>query len=138
MAEQPPLHRLYHHYSELPYSVRVLYTAALLVLGLGYMFALIYVFHTYAGRGTGNKMMLSYEDLVVAYSGSGHGSRLELALQGPMSNMLPAEDGKAIIAWVKEGADQGNLRQEHQADPRQALHGLPRRQQPASSQSEQL
>jgi hypothetical protein len=105
MAEQPPLHRLYHHYSELPYSVRVLYTAALLVLGLGYMFALIYVFHTYAGRGTGNKMMLSYEDLVVAYSGSGHGSRLESALQGPMSNMLPAEDGKAIIAWVKEGAD---------------------------------
>ena len=82
MAEQPPLHRLYHHYSELPYSVRVQYTAALLVLGLGYMFALIYVFHTYAGRGTGNKMMLSYEDLVVAYSGSGHGSRLEFGVTG--------------------------------------------------------
>src|ERR1035438_5631944 len=86
MAEQPPLHRLYRHYSELPYSQRVLYTMTLLVLGLGYMFALIYVFHTYAGRGTGNKMMLSYEDLVVAYSGSGHGSRLESALKGPMSN----------------------------------------------------
>src|ERR1700692_1599820 len=105
MAKQPPLHRLYYHYSELPYSVRVLYTATLLVLGLAYLFGLIYVFHTYAGRGTGNKMMLSYEDLVVAYSGSGHGSRLESALQGPMSNMLPSEDGKAIIAWVKEGAD---------------------------------
>ena len=32
MSEQP-LHRHYLHYSELPYSQRVLYTAALLVLG---------------------------------------------------------------------------------------------------------
>ena len=100
MAEQPPLHRLYRHYSELPYSQRVLYTMTLLVLGLGYMFALLYIFHTYAGRGTGNKMMLSYDDLVVAYSGSGHGSRLESALQGPMSNMLPPDETNAIIAWV--------------------------------------
>src|SRR5271167_4266528 len=104
MAEQPPLHRLYHHYSEMPYSVRVLYTSALLVLGLGYLFALIYVFHTYAGRGTGNKMMLSYEDLVVAYSGSGHGSRLESALKGPMSSMLPPGEINAVIAWVQGGS----------------------------------
>ena len=33
------LHRLYRHYSELPYSQRVLYTATLIVLGLGYLFA---------------------------------------------------------------------------------------------------
>lgn len=105
MAEQPPLHRLYRHYSELPYSQRVLYTMTLLVLGLGYMFALLYIFHTYAGRGTGNKMMLSYEDLVVAYSGSGHGSRLELALKGPMSNMLPPDETSAIIGWVTQGSD---------------------------------
>src|SRR6202158_3609437 len=105
MAEQPPLHRLYHYYSELPYSVRVRYPAALLVLGLGYLFALIYVLHTYAGRGTGNKMMLSYEDLVVAYSGSGHGSRLESALKGPMSNMLPHDETNAIIGGVTQGSD---------------------------------
>jgi len=102
---QPPLHRLYRHYSELPYSQRVLYTATLLVLGLGYMFALIYLFHTYAGRGTGNTMMLSYEDLVVAYSGSGHGSRLESALRGPMSNMLPADEIGAVVGWVQGGSD---------------------------------
>ena len=29
-----PLHRLYRHYSELPYSQRVLYTATLLVLAI--------------------------------------------------------------------------------------------------------
>ena len=55
----PPLHRLYRHYSELPYSLRTLYTVTLLVLGLGYLFALIYVFTTYAGRGGGSPYMLS-------------------------------------------------------------------------------
>jgi len=99
-----PLHRLYRHYSELPYSQRVLYTATLLVLGLGYLFALIYLFHTYAGRAGGNPMMLSYEDIVVAYSGSGKGSRLESALRGPMSTMLPADESSVLIKWVNEGA----------------------------------
>src|ERR1700686_3916815 len=105
MMSDVPLHRLYRHYSELPYSQRVLYTMTLLVLGLAYMFALLYIFHTYAGRGTGNKMMLSYEDLVVAHSGSGHGSRLESALKGPMSNMLPPDETNAIIGWVTQGSD---------------------------------
>ena len=77
-----PLHRLYRHYSELPYSQRVLYTMTLLVLGLGYLFALIYLFHTYAGRAGGNPMMLSYNDILTAYTGSGKGSRLESALRG--------------------------------------------------------
>ena len=86
-----PLHRHYLHYSELPYSQRVLYTAALLILGLGYFFALLNVYFTYAGRAGGNPLLLSYEDIVVAYSGSGKGSRLEAALRGPMSAMLPQE-----------------------------------------------
>src|SRR5438874_1832031 len=99
------LHQQYLHYSELPYSLRVLYTAALLVLGLGYLFALIYLFHTYAGRAGGNPMMLSYKDVLTAYTGSGQGSRLESALRGPMSTMLPADDAASIIDWVRHGAD---------------------------------
>ena len=98
------LHQQYLHYSELPASMRVLYTAALLVLGLAYMFAALYLFHTYSGRD-GNPMTLSYEDLVIAYSGSGKGSRLESALRGPMSSMLPAEESSGLIAWVQKGAD---------------------------------
>src|SRR6266567_5651776 len=100
-----PLHRLYRHYSELPYSQRVLYTMTLLVLGLGYLFALIYLYHTYAGRAGGNPAFLAYQDLVVAYTGSGKGSRLESALRGPMSTMLPADESQAIISWVQQGAD---------------------------------
>jgi len=100
-----PLHEGYRHYSELPYSQRFLYTATLLVLGLGYLFALIYLFHTYAGRAGGNPMMLSYEDLVVAYSGSGKGSRLESALRGPMASMLPRDESNALVSWIQSGSD---------------------------------
>src|SRR5437764_5116561 len=96
-----PLHRLYRHYSELPYSQRVLYTATLLVLGLGYLFGLIYVLHTYAGRAGGNPWVLSYADLVVAYSGSGKDSRLEGALRGPMSTMLSRDQANTLILWVR-------------------------------------
>ena len=99
-----PLHRLYYHYSELPTSLRVLYTATLLVLGLGYLFALIYLYHTYSGKD-GNPITLSYDDIVIAYSGTGKGSRLESALRGSMSVMLPRNELDTIVSWVQEGAE---------------------------------
>jgi hypothetical protein len=98
-----PLHRHYLHYSELPYSQRVLYTATLLILGMAYVFALLNLYFTYAGRAGGNPLLLSYEDIVVAYSGSGKGSRLESALRGPMAGMLPADERNAVMAWAAEG-----------------------------------
>ena len=100
MSDQPPLHRLYHHYSELPYSLRVLYTATLLTLGLGYLFALLNVYFTYAGQAGGNPWLMTEQDLVVAYSGSGTVSILEGALRGPMSTMLPPDEMNTVIAWV--------------------------------------
>lgn len=98
-------HRQYLHFSELPLSTRVLYTAVLLILGLAYLFGGIYLYHTYAGRAGGNPMLLTYQDIVVAYSGSGSGSRLETSLKGPMRAMLPAEEVTPIIAWVGAGAE---------------------------------
>jgi hypothetical protein len=61
-ALDPPLHRMFHHYSEMPYSQRVLFTSVLLVLGLGYLFALTYIFVNYAGRAGGNPFMLTYNE----------------------------------------------------------------------------
>jgi len=84
--------------------MRVLYTAALLVLGSAYLFAGIYLYHTYSGKD-GNPITLSYQDVVIAYSGSGKASRLESALRGPMRSMLPADEIEPIISWVQEGAD---------------------------------
>jgi len=99
-----PLHREFRHYSEMPLSLRVLYTATLLVLGMGYLFALIYLFHTYSGKD-GNPRDLSYDDIVIAYTGSGKSSRLESALRGSMSVMLPKEELAPLVAWVQEGAE---------------------------------
>src|SRR5271170_1649769 len=106
MRDERPPHRLYRHYSELPYSIRVLFTCVLLILGLGYLFALLNIYFTYAGRAGGNPLMLSYEDIVVAYSGSGKGSVLESALSGPMATMLPSDERATLIAWVREGGAQ--------------------------------
>ena len=100
-----PLHRHYLHYSELPYSQRVLYTATLIILAMGYLFALLNLYFTYAGRAGGNPLMLSYDDIVVAYSGSGKASRLESALRGPMSTMLSTDEVNIVVAWVQQGAD---------------------------------
>jgi len=96
-------HPRYLHFSELPYSLRVLYTAVLCVLGLGYCFALIYLFHTYAGKD-GDPKSVTYQDLVIAYSGSGKDSRLESALRGAMSVMLPKDELVEVIGWVQKGA----------------------------------
>jgi hypothetical protein len=106
MKDEPPPHALFRHYSELPYSLRVLFTCVLLVLGLGYLFALLNIYFTYAGRAGGSPGMITYEDIVVAYSGSGKGSVLESALSGPMSSMLPPEERSVLLKWVRDGAAQ--------------------------------
>lgn len=98
------VHRLYHHFSELPASVKVLYTAVLLVFGCAYLFALVLIFHTYSGKD-GNPRSLSYDDIVIGYSGTGKGSRLEAALNGSMSVMLPFDERATLLQWVREGAD---------------------------------
>jgi hypothetical protein len=47
--------------------------------------------------------MLSYEDILAGYSGIGKGSRLESALRGPMSSMLPPDESNALAAWAQDG-----------------------------------
>ena len=71
---------------------------------MGYLFALLNIYFTYAGRAGGNPVMLSYQDIVVAYSGSGQGSVLESALSGPMSTMLPPDEKARLLTWVHDGA----------------------------------
>jgi hypothetical protein len=104
MQDTLPPHKLFHHFYELPYSQRVLFTCVLLILGMGYLFALLNVYFTYAGRAGGNPIMLSYDDIVVAYSGSGKGSVLEGALSGPMASMLPPDERATVMSWVADGA----------------------------------
>ena len=90
------------HFQMLPIGMRVLFTGTLIVLGTGYLFAMIHIFSSHAGRD-GNPG-LSVDDLVIAYSGSKSDTKLESALKGPMANMLPTEERDNIVAWVRRGA----------------------------------
>jgi len=98
-----PIHRLYRHFQELPISMRVLFTGTLLVLGLGYLFATLYIYAAHAGAD--GKPGLSVEDIKITYSGSGTATKLETALKGPMSGMLPQRELVAILDWIHAGAD---------------------------------
>jgi len=83
--------------------MRTLFTGTLLVIGMGYMFGLIYVYSTDAGRD--GKPGLSVDDIIISYSGSSEGTKLEAALQGPMSSMLAASDAAEIVKWIRSGAE---------------------------------
>jgi len=104
MTDQPVhrIHRLYRHFQEIPLSMRVLFTGTLLVIGMGYLFALIYVYTSDAGRD--GKPGLSVDDIIISYSGSSEGTQLEAALQGPMSAMLSEADLSQILDWIRLGA----------------------------------
>lgn len=82
--------------------MRVLFTGTLLVIGMGYIFALIYVYSSDAGKD--GKPALTVEDIVISYSGSAEGTKLESALQGAMSNMLSADDRNEIVRWIVGGS----------------------------------
>lgn len=83
--------------------MRVLFTGTLLAIGMGYMFALIYVYASDAGRD-GNPA-LTVEDIQLSYRGSPEGTRLEAALQGPMSAMLSVGDNVEVVNWIRDGAE---------------------------------
>jgi len=105
MNEQP-IHHLYLHFQELPISRRVMYTGVLLVLGMGYLFGLLYLYASDSGRD--GVPGLSVQDIVVSYSGSAEGTRLEAALRGPMGNMVGPADLGSMLGWVQGGAERNS------------------------------
>ena len=113
MQKEEPVHPLFLHFVELPYSLRILYTGVLCVIGLGYAMSMVYVFDSHADRD-GN-WMLSADDMRIAYSGSNTDTVLEAALNGgAMKDMAPAEDKGRIIQWVHNGATEAEYNEEIQ------------------------
>jgi hypothetical protein len=97
------VHRMFFHFSELPLSMRTLFTATLIVLGIGYLFAMIQIYEVDAGRD--GKPGLTAKDIAISYGGNKTAAKLESALSGPMSGMLPANESAMIIAWLHNGLD---------------------------------
>lgn len=96
-AEQPT----YPLFNDLPLSLRALYINILLILGIGYIFAMIQIYEVHAGRD--GRPGLSVHDVQIAYSGDKTNTRLEAALNGPMRGMLPEDERATVIAWVRDG-----------------------------------
>ncbi len=87
----------------LPLTLRALFSSFLIVIGIGYLMALSYLFlvdvepHQQAGQGV-------VEGISEKYHGSTSGTRLEAALKGTMADKLTAEERDRVFQWIRAGA----------------------------------
>ncbi len=81
--------------------MRALFSCFLLMIGLGYLAALSYLFlvdvapHTAKGQGV-------IEGIAEKYHGAP--TRLEVALRGPMADKINTADRQRIVSWIRAGA----------------------------------
>jgi len=84
-------------------SEKLLYTAFLLLMGSGYLMALVFLYTSHEGHD--GKPGVSIEDVVDNYYGNRSGTRLEAALRGSMAAYLEQNDDRSeIVAWLKDGS----------------------------------
>jgi hypothetical protein len=87
---------------DLPVTLRVLFSSFLIVIGIGYLSALSYLFlvdvepHQQEGQGLA-------EGISAKYHGS-TGTRLEAALTGTMADKLTAEERDQVFQWIRADA----------------------------------
>lgn len=93
-----------HRFYTKTVSEKLLYTSFLLLIGLGYLMAISYLYVTHEMND--GKPGLSIQDVASSYYGNRSGTRLEAALRGPMSGYIQEEDRHEIVAWLKDGAEE--------------------------------
>jgi len=81
---------------------KLLYTAFILLMGLGYLMALTYLYTGF--EYIDGKPGLSVEDIAENYYGNRSGTRLEAAIRGPMSGRISILERHHVVAWLKSGA----------------------------------
>jgi hypothetical protein len=89
----------------IPNNEKLLYSAFLILVGVGYLMALGLIYAVDADRD--GKPGLSIQDIADDYYGNRSGTRLEEAIRGPMAPHLDSIDSRnTIVAWLKSGAPQ--------------------------------
>ncbi|NOX77240.1 MAG: hypothetical protein GXP17_11655 [Gammaproteobacteria bacterium] len=91
-------------------SERLLYTSFILLMGLGYLMALAFLYTSF--ENVDGKPGLSVGDIAEDYYGNRSGSRLEAAIRGPMSAYIQIDDRSTIVSWLKSGASQKDYESE--------------------------
>lgn len=86
----------------LPVTIRLLFSCFLITIGIGYIFALIFLFlleirpHQSMGMGL-------IQGTIDKYYGARSETRLETALKGSMAEMISPEQREALIQWARQG-----------------------------------
>lgn len=95
----------YRRFQDASVSEKILDTMFLLTIGVGMLFALIYVYATH--QGNDGKPGLSVADIRIAYYGKHEQTRLGAAINGPMSDRFayPAQKD-VILKWIDSGASE--------------------------------
>ncbi len=81
---------------------KLLYTAFILLMGLGYLMALTYLYTGF--EYIDGKSGLSVQDIAENYYGNRSGTTLEAAVRGPMSGYISIRERHHVMAWLKSGA----------------------------------
>lgn len=91
-------------------SEKLLYTSFLLLVGLGYLMAMgyLYVSHEMNDKKPG----LSVSDVANSYYGNRSGTRLEAAIRGSMAGYIDDNDRNKLVAWLKDGAEEDHFEKE--------------------------
>jgi len=93
----------YRRFYDISVSERILNSAFLLTIGIGYAFALANLYYTHQARD--GRRGLSVQDVMIAYHGSTHRTRLEVAINGIMEpNLKYKSDKEVIVKWIHSGA----------------------------------
>jgi hypothetical protein len=100
----------YRRFHDISLSERILNSAFLLTIGIGYAFALANLWYTHQSRD--GQRGLSVRDVMIAYHGSSHQTRLEAAINGIMEpNLKYKSDKEVIVRWLHGGAGEAEYRE---------------------------
>jgi hypothetical protein len=87
----------------LPITLRALFSSFLIIIGIGYLSALSYLFlvDVEPSRKEGQRVV---DGISEKYHGSTSGTRLEAALKGTMADKLTPAERDQVLQWVHAGA----------------------------------
>ena len=102
-----------HRFYTKTVSEKLLYTSFLLLVGLGYLMAISYLYVTHENND--GKPGLSLEDVASSYYGNRIVTRLEAAIRVPMAGFIDPADRELVVAWLKDGAEEDHY--EHEMKP---------------------
>lgn len=92
----------YQRFSDCSISEKLLDSLFIVLLGIGYLFAMVMLYVTVAPED--GKPGLSPADIVIKYHGNRSGTRLGAALTGKMEVYRTPDEYTSIVTWIHNGA----------------------------------